>query len=457
MPVRSWALWQRPGRVLIFLLSMEALALGCLVVVFRVAEAPTDTQWLQALVLAVCGTFHIQLTRREQERRRNRSGTVLIDFVGIWVFPAILLLPATVVVALVAILRAQRWFVSRRPAHNFVFSTIAHALAGAAAQLGYAALGPHDWGSMTFGSSFHEFAAILIAAVVYELVQILYVGGALAMRAASPTPSVRTVLGNRADNLIEAVTTGLGAVTAVILVFMPPLVVVMALVSVVFNRFTELGQLQHDVRTDVKTGMLNMRGWGESATRELNRVRHGKGALVLLMADLDNFRWINDTYGHPAGDAALVAMATALDEATRPNDLVARYGGEEFLVLLSDTGTEEALLVADRVRDRIAGLRITTTNKRGESVTITDRTTSVGIAVLGRHGTTLPELIQAADAAVYEAKESGRDRVRVAPTPKEGHAAPRPKEHDEQTCVSCATNRYHIADEWRAKREDGDE
>lgn len=448
MPVRSWALWQRPTRVLAFLLGMEALALGCLAVVLLFAEAPSDTQWLRAVVLAACGTFHVQLTRREQERRRNRSGTVLIDFVGIWVFPAILLLPATLVVALVALLRAQRWFVSRRPAHNFVFSTVAHALAGAVAALSYAALGPHDWASMTLGDSFHEFAIVLLSAGVYEGVQILYVGGALAMRAASPRPSVRTVLGNRADNLIEAVTTGLGAVTAVVLVFVPPLVIVMALVSVVFNRFTELGQLQHDVRTDIKTGMLNMRGWGESADRELHRVRHASGTLALLMADLDNFRWINDTYGHPAGDAALTAMATALDEATRPSDLVARYGGEEFLVLLSDTDATEALRVADRVRDRIARLRITTTDKHGEPVTITGRTTSIGVAVLGRHGTTLAELIQAADAAVYTAKESGRDRVRLAPDPP----GARPGTRGEPPPV---TDQYPLGDEWHAQPEDG--
>jgi len=132
------------------------------------------------------------------------------------------------------------------------------------------------------------------------------------------------------------------------------------------------------------------------------------------MADLDDFRWINDTYGHPAGDAALLAVAGALDDATRPSDLIARYGGEEFLILLSDTEAAEALLVAERIRARIADLRIATTNKRGENITITDRTTSVGIAVFGTHGTTLPGLIRAADAAVYDAKESGRNRVRLA-------------------------------------------
>src|SRR5699024_8477929 len=146
--------------------------------------------------------------------------------------------------------------------------------------------------------------------------------------------------------------------------------------------------------------------------------------------DLDNFRWINDTYGHPAGDAALVAMAGALDDATRPTDLVARYGGEEFLVLLSDADQAEALLVADRIRDRITALRIETTDKRGDTVTITGRTTSVGIAIFGKHGTTLSELVQAADAAVYDAKESGRNRVRLAADPTPAETRPTTEQHE---------------------------
>lgn len=424
MPVRTWALWQRPPRVLVFLLGMEALALVGFAFTFSVSSVPSSEQWLQWLVLAACGTFHVQLTRREQERRRNRSGTVLIDFIGIWVFPAILLLPASLTVLLVVVIRAQRWFVSRRPAHNFIFSSVSHCLAAALAQVCYDALGLHDWGSLTVANSFTELGTILAAAVVYEGVQILYVGGVLAMGAASPTPSLRAVLGSTEDNLIEAVTAGLGAATAVLLVFVPPLVLVMALVSVVFNRFNELGELQDDVRTDVKTGVLNMRGWTESAQRELSRTVRANGSLAVLMVDLDNFKWINDAYGHPAGDEALLATAQALDESTRPSDLVARFGGEEFLVLLPDTDVDAAWQAADRIREGIAQLRIGTTDKRGGQTVITERTTSVGIAVFPRHGATLDELTQAADAAVYEAKEAGRNQARMAPGVPLGRAEP---------------------------------
>lgn len=412
--VRHWTLWHRSRRVVVFLLGMEAIAVVGFVFAFLASSTPTEQQWLQWLVLAGCGTFHVQLTRREQERRRNRSGTVLIDFVGIWVFPAILLLPATLTVLLVIVIRLQRWFVSRRPVHNFVFSSVSHAVAAALAQVSYSALGPHDWASLTVASAFPEFGTIVVAAVLYEVIQILFVGGVLAMGAASPNPSVRTVLGNAEDNLIEAVTTGLGAATAVLLVTMPPLVGVMALVSVVFNRFSELGQLQDDVRTDVKTAVLNMRGWSESAERELHRTARARGSLAMLMIDLDHFKWINDVFGHPAGDEALLATARTLRETTRPSDLIGRFGGEEFLVLLPETAAEQAWLAAERIRERIAQLRISTTGKRGGPVVITERTVSVGVAIFPEHGDTLQALTQAADAAVYEAKEAGRNRVHMA-------------------------------------------
>ena len=424
MRVRDWALWQRSRRVVIFLLGMEALALIGFGYAFVTSPAPTSRQWVHLAVLAACATIHIQLTQRQEERRRTRTGTVLIDFVGIWVFPAILLLPATLTVLLVALIRAQHWFVARRPPHNFVFSSISHSLAAALAQVTYATLGPHDWSSLTLTSSFEEFAALLVTALVYEGVQVLYVGGIIAMGVFSDNPTLRNVLGNAADNLIEAVTIGLGTATAILLVVMPPAVVVMALVSVVFNRLSELGQLQDDVRTDPKTGVLNVRGWTESAGRELSRTSRASGSLAMLMIDLDHFKWINDAYGHPAGDEALLATAQALDETTRPSDLVGRFGGEEFLILLPDTDVDAAWLAADRIRERIAHLRIGTTDKRGGQTVITERTTSVGIAVFPQHGATLDELTQAADAAVYEAKEAGRNQARMATDLPRGHAEP---------------------------------
>ncbi|CAM3158431.1 GGDEF domain-containing protein [Saccharomonospora xinjiangensis] len=412
---KNWMLWTRPRHFVVFLLTMEMLAVPGFTASFLNAPAPVASDWLEFAILALGATVHIQLTHRQEERRRNRTKTVLIDLTAVWVFPATLVLPATLSVLLVVLIRFQRWFTARRPAHHFVFSSIAHGLAAALANLTYTAMSPQDWTTLTASGSLREFGLVLVTAAVYEGVQIIYVGGILAL--GSPSPTVRTVLGSKTDNLLEAITTGLGAVTAVLVVIMPPAVAIMAVVTVVFNRLAEIDQLQDAVVTDPKTGLLNMRGWTESAERALNRVRRAGSTLAVLMVDLDHFKWINDTFGHPAGDDVLAAVANALSSVTRPADVVGRFGGEEFILLLPDADTSAAELAAERIRTTIAGLRIPTTDKRGAQATISGRTASIGVAVFPRHADHLDGLLQAADTAVYEAKESGRNRVSFASVP----------------------------------------
>ena len=132
------------------------------------------------------------------------------------------------------------------------------------------------------------------------------------------------------------------------------------------------------------------------------------------MVDLDHFKSINDTWGHPAGDDVLEVVAGALRHATRPSDVVGRFGGEEFVLLLPDANTDEAVAAGERIRKTIAALKVPTTDKRGGPVAISSRTTSVGVAMYPNHGSELNDLLQLADAAVYEAKELGRDQVRLA-------------------------------------------
>jgi diguanylate cyclase (GGDEF)-like protein len=129
------------------------------------------------------------------------------------------------------------------------------------------------------------------------------------------------------------------------------------------------------------------------------------------MIDFDHFKEINDSWGHPAGDDVLVALAGALREETRPADVVGRFGGEEFVVLLPSADRYEAAAVAERILKRVRQLRVTTTDKRGGPIVISGRTTSIGVASHPADAETLPTLIQASDAAVYEAKETGRDRA----------------------------------------------
>ncbi|MFB9682668.1 GGDEF domain-containing protein [Amycolatopsis plumensis] len=411
---RHWALWRRPPVLIAFMLGLEAVAVAVLAISFAHSAVPGERDWINFGILAVGATVHIQLTQRQEERRRNRTKKVLIDLTAVWTFSAALILPVPLTLLVVFLIRMQHWFIARRPAHNFIFSSITHGLAGAVAHLTYVSLGPHLLGLPGWGGFWREAGTIVLTGLVYEAIQILYVGGALALGLSSE-PTLRNVLGSPADNLLEAVTIGLGAVTAILLTVVPPMVVVMAVATVVFNRLAELDQLQNDVRTDPKTGILNMRGWSEAAERALERTARSGDQLALLMVDLDHFKWINDTYGHPAGDDVLRTVAQTLDEVTRPSDLVGRFGGEEFLVLLPDIDEQATWDAAERIRIAVAKLHMVTTDKRGDPATIADRTTSIGVARHPRHGDTLERLLQSADAAVYLAKENGRDQVCFAP------------------------------------------
>ena len=128
----------------------------------------------------------------------------------------------------------------------------------------------------------------------------------------------------------------------------------------------------------------------------------------MLLADVDHFKQVNDTYGHLTGDAVLRTLAAEMRQQVRESDLVGRFGGEEFAILLSGTTAEEACRVAERIRRGVGVVRVLTKDM------IVGVTVSIGVAVLGSHGGDLGELLDAADLALYRAKRAGRDRVCLA-------------------------------------------
>ena len=156
--------------------------------------------------------------------------------------------------------------------------------------------------------------------------------------------------------------------------------------------------------TDALTGLYNRRHLMGTLATEVQRARRLRRPFSVLLADVDHFKLYNDTHGHPAGDAALARLAEILRKTTRGVDCVARYGGEEFLVMLLETTVAEAAIVAERIRARVAIEEFA-----GGRITI-----SIGVAECPTHGDTPESLIESADAALYEAKDRGRDRVVAA-------------------------------------------
>jgi len=156
--------------------------------------------------------------------------------------------------------------------------------------------------------------------------------------------------------------------------------------------------------TDALTGLYNRRHLMGTLASEVQRSRRLRRPFSVLLADVDHFKQYNDTHGHPAGDAALARIADILRKTTRGVDCVARYGGEEFLVMLLETTVGTAAIVAERIRARVA-----IEGFAGGRITM-----SIGVAECPSHGDTPESLIESADAALYEAKDGGRDRVVAA-------------------------------------------
>ena len=405
-------MWRQPRRAVAYTLAVEALTLGGLLTVMVATGPPAGVDWARFAVLLGFSSVHMFLSRRDEESRRNQIQTVHVDLTSIWTFPAALVLPLPLALLLILAVRYQRWFVARRPLYRFVFST-ATCAAGALAVRGVLALaGTPVWSGFGVVGSLRDLAVAAAAGVAYVVAQAGLVGVAVALNAKRPT--LATAVGTWYDNGLEAMTVALGVVTGVLLLHAPAVLVVMVLIGVLGNRFAEIRQLQVDVRTDSKTGLLNMRGWQEAATKELARAVRTGAPTALLMVDLDHFKAINDTWGHPAGDDVLAAVAGVLRTETRPSDVAGRFGGEEFVVLLPESDPDSALMAAERIRKRIAELTVVSTDKRGGPAMITGRTTSIGVAVLPMDAEELTGLLHAADAAVYAAKEGGRDQVRRA-------------------------------------------
>jgi len=160
-------------------------------------------------------------------------------------------------------------------------------------------------------------------------------------------------------------------------------------------------QLAAAARTDSLTQLANRRELEERFAAELERSTRTARPLSIVVLDLDWFKEYNDRFGHSAGDRVLVLLAQALKRATRTSDVVARLGGEEFGVLAPETDETEAYLLSERLRAEVRSAFARETEKM---------TISCGVASFPIHGITLGELLHAADRALYEAKESGRDR-----------------------------------------------
>jgi diguanylate cyclase (GGDEF)-like protein len=163
-------------------------------------------------------------------------------------------------------------------------------------------------------------------------------------------------------------------------------------------------QIQQMAITDPLTGIANRRAFQRGFTAMYERARRRTGSFSLIICDIDLFKRVNDSYGHPFGDQVIQQIAIQLNEVVRTGDLAARIGGEEFAILLEDTGLSGALDVAERLRKKVENLSLLF---QGEVVPVT---ISLGVAAFPQNTDNQEKLFNYADQALYRAKESGRNR-----------------------------------------------
>jgi diguanylate cyclase (GGDEF)-like protein len=164
--------------------------------------------------------------------------------------------------------------------------------------------------------------------------------------------------------------------------------------------------------TDDLTHLYNSRYLNLVLRRETKRASRSGRPLSLLFIDLDGFKAINDTHGHLFGSRALVEAAAVIRGSARETDVVSRFGGDEFALVLPDTGGEGAYAVGERIRERIAAHKFLA----GDGLDI-HLTVSVGVATLPDAAASAEELVQAADKAMYQVKESGKNGIHLAAAP----------------------------------------
>lgn len=185
------------------------------------------------------------------------------------------------------------------------------------------------------------------------------------------------------------------------------------LTAMLISLKTAKSRAQNEAMTDALTGLHNRRSGYRSLHHMLAHARRVRGQLSVISFDIDNFKQINDRYGHERGDVVLEKISASLQDWLRAADVAARIGGEEFLVILPDTNLEGARLVAERIREGVLALRLAGID-HGVSV-------SVGVALADLNEETPSALLGRVDAAVYSAKHHGRNMTVLA-------AAPRPSE-----------------------------
>lgn len=349
---------------------------------FRSTRSPYSAWWCAALLLFLSGSASFLLNGTPQQVWANPLGNVLLvsGAAGVWAGARSL----------------------RNLRHNLWLSVALPVLAGAAAALD--SPGSNTWAG---GGVFLASMAVLIGLASHELWRLEpgYSRVRIPMAIAAGGVAffylcrLAVFLIEGPDGPVFATYFGSAVTTMVTMV----LLVVVSFSMAGLSTEQQTRALRTVATQDGLTGLLNRGAFLEAAAEELDRSKAANSGGSLILADLDHFKSVNDTFGHAAGDLALQAFAEACGASARSTDLAGRYGGEEFILLLPGAGPKSAEIIAAEISRRLAEQHIPELLRMP--------TVSYGISIYNAETADLDEVIAAADVALYEAKSQGRNRT----------------------------------------------
>jgi diguanylate cyclase (GGDEF)-like protein len=415
--IRHWAVWHLPlaARILVlcvitgYSIALSGSLWGLL------GTSGQDADGYLAQVLLTCVFVGAAVISGDVSMRmawpRTRQDRVSRDLTSAWLLPiALLLPPAYVMVAVIGPsvhLYTRIW---RGQPIKRVYSVAVLGLAyGAASQVHRELLRAVTATRLTpaqFTGGARAATALAVGLATYWIVNIVLINGVVVLTAGKE--AISTFLKDREAFVVDVVAACLGTLAAVVW-SADPLFAVLLVPPVLLLEHQLFSGLRQAVRTDLLTEVANPQYWREVAGREVERASSSGDHLAILMVDIDHFKAVNDKYGHLAGDEVLAAVARTVAQALRPRDLVGRLGGEEFGAVLSGLNLLDAEGAAERLRTQVRDVRVRADSGDWISVTV-----SVGVSELSVTGGDLRQLLDAADTALYAAKEAGRDCVRAS-------------------------------------------
>lgn len=359
---------------------------------------------LTAVPLVGLSTLNVEISRflegGASETQRPHKG------LSAWALASALLLPTWWLLPVVAVTYAHAWVRGLKVTPwKWIGSAAYVVLAGlAAAVAAHAVLGGES--NLMHGDGLRGLLAVLAGVAAFLVVETVLFHGSAYLNHADDEGWLRQTLASWSFYLTEAGVLLVGGLSAAIWTGGGWFLVLLAPVYLITQRAALHEPLRERAEHDDKTGALRFESWRRLAMAGADRCRRHDRSWCVMFADLDHFREFNETWGHLVGDEALAVVAAAIRDELRGEDAFGRFGGEEFCVFLPDVAAEEAGAIAERIRASVASAQV----PAALPVTI-----SIGVAVVTGGGPVeFVTVLTAADRALYDAKNDGRNRTRVA-------------------------------------------